>query len=123
MVKKILIADDEETIRKTVKECLKSDRYEMFEAADGNSTLRMARELKPDLIILDLMLPDKWGYAVCEEIKADPETQGIRVIFLTGRKSSPSQRLGELKGGDDYLVKPFTPAELRSKVRKLLEQE
>ena len=123
MAKKILIVDDEEIIREAVKLCLQDQGYELFEAENGNEGLRQTREHKPDLVILDLMMPDKWGYSVCEELKQDPDTKDTRVLFLTARRSAPSQRLGEIRGGDDYIIKPFTPNELREKVKKLLGLE
>jgi len=120
MPKKILVVDDEARIRKLVNLTLKDDGYEIQEAENGEKALRMAKEMKPDLVILDLMMPDKWGYDVCEELKSSPDTKNIVVIFLTARESRPSRKLGELKGGDDFMVKPFSPGELREKVKKHL---
>ena len=123
MAKKILIVDDEKVIRDLVKVCLKSQGYEVHEAENGGQALERAQHIKPDLVILDLMMPDKWGYAVCEDLRKNPETKDALIMFLTARKSSPSQKMGELKGGDEYMVKPFTPEELREKVKKLLGSE
>jgi two-component system alkaline phosphatase synthesis response regulator PhoP len=120
MAKKILIVDDEKSVREAVKVCLEKEGHQLYEAEDASTTLSLAREIKPDLIILDLMLPDKWGYNVCEELKQDPETKNIFIMILTGRRSTPSKKFGDIKGGDDYLVKPFTPAVLREKVRRIL---
>jgi len=121
-VKKILIVDDEENIRKLIKVCLKDEGYELSEAKDGNEALAKARVFKPDLVILDIMMPDKWGYDVCEKLKNNPETKDAIVLFLTARVSLPSQKMGELKGGDDYMVKPFKPGELTEKVKKILSE-
>ena len=121
MMKKILTVDDEKVIRDLVRHSLKDQGYEIHEADSGEEAIRKAREIKPHLVLLDLMLPDKWGYAVCEELKKDPETSSVPVVFLTGRGSSPSQKMAELKGGDGYIVKPFEPAELREKVRELIK--
>jgi DNA-binding response OmpR family regulator len=121
MGKKILVADDEKIVRDSVRLCLAKEGYEIHEAEDGADALARARELHPDLVILDLMMPDQWGYAVCEELKKDPATSNIPIMFLTARKATASQKIGELKGGDDYVVKPFAPEELREKVRKLLK--
>ncbi|HUT52060.1 MAG TPA: response regulator [bacterium] len=123
MGKTILVADDEKIVRDSVRLCLESEGYEIHEAEDSAQALARARELRPDLVILDLMMPDKWGYAVCEELKKDPATKNIPVMFLTARKGAPSRKIGEIKGGDAYLAKPFAPEELREKVRKLLKQE
>src|SRR3990172_21048 len=116
MGKKVMIVDDEAIVRDSVRLCLEGEWYEVVEAADGAQALDLARKNTPDLVILDLMMPDKGGYAVCEEWKRGAATQAIPVMFLTARKSGPSQKIGELKGGDDYLIKPFTPDELRVKV-------
>lgn len=122
-MKKILIVDDESEVRDAVRLCIEDGGYEIHEAPDGKEGLARAKEIKPDLVILDLMMPDKWGYAVCEELKEDPETKHAAVLFLTGRKSPPSMKMGEIKGGDDYIVKPFEPDELRGKVKELLGLE
>lgn len=120
MAKKILIVDDEEVIRDSVKLCLEGCGYELYEAENGEQGLERARELKPHLIILDLMMPDKWGYAVCEELRGHPDTRDAIIMFLTARGSAPSRKVGDLKGADDYMVKPFIPDELREKVKGLL---
>jgi DNA-binding response OmpR family regulator len=123
MPKKILIADDEEVVRDAVRVSLEGDDYELLEAENSEEALRIAKDIKPDLIILDLMMPDKWGYAVSEELKKDPHTKDTIILILTGRRSPLSRRMGEIKGGDDYIVKPFDPAELRKKVKMLLGME
>ena len=122
-MKKVLIVDDEASIRSLVRECIQTDGYELREAENGTEALKVAREFKPDLVILDLMMPDMWGYDVCAEIKKDPETSRAIVLFLTARSSRPSQKMGDLSGGDDYIVKPFNPLELREKVLKLLKAD
>jgi two-component system, OmpR family, alkaline phosphatase synthesis response regulator PhoP len=120
-MKKLLLVDDEKNIRNLLRECFKDQGYEIDEAEDGVEALEKARKFKPDLIILDIMMPDKWGYEVCEELKADPETKDILVMFLSARVSLPSQKMGEQKGGDFYMVKPFKPSELVEKVNEILK--
>ena len=78
--------------------------------------------MKPDLVILDLMMPDKWGYVVCDELKHDPQTRKIPVMFLTARTSHLSKKMGRVAGGDEYMVKPFKPKDLRARVKGLLER-
>jgi two-component system alkaline phosphatase synthesis response regulator PhoP len=123
MTKRILIVDDEEVARQLVKDSLEDQGYELFEAASGNEALAKAREVKPDLVILDLMMPDKWGYKVCEELKRNQETREAIVVFLSARGSAPSKKMGGLKSGDDFITKPFSPASLREKVKALLESD
>ena len=119
-MKKIFIVDDEETARRLIRMSLEGEGYEFYEAEDGDVALSQALKLKPDLVILDLMMPSKWGYAVCDELKREPGTRTIPVLFLTARQSSLSKRMGQIKKGDAYLTKPFHPEELRDAVRKLL---
>ena len=121
--KKILIVDDEEIVRQSVRLTLEDERYEIHEAENGDQALEKADRIKPDLVILDLMMPDKWGYRVCEQLKNNPDTKGCQVIILTGKGSGPSKALGELKGGDDFVTKPFEPGELREKVGRMLDLE
>jgi DNA-binding response OmpR family regulator len=118
--KKILIVDDEADIRELVRVSLEDEGFDLFEAADGKEALERARTLRPDLVILDLMMPDKWGYTVCEELKQGADTRQILVLFLTARTSAQSKKMGQLKGGDAFLVKPFQPQELKQKVKELL---
>jgi len=119
-MKKVLVVDDDENIRRLILACLRNENYELSEACDGNEALSQARSLRPDLIILDVMMPDKRGYEVCEELKKDPATKHSIVLFITARGGMSSRTMGELMGGDDYMAKPFRPTELVEKVRKLL---
>ncbi|OGP59445.1 MAG: hypothetical protein A2V67_07500 [Deltaproteobacteria bacterium RBG_13_61_14] len=120
MRKKILIVDDEANVRELVRVSLEDEGFDLSEAADGKEALELARTLRPDLVILDLMMPDKWGYTVCEELKQGADTRQILVLFLTARTSAQSKKMGQLKGGDAFLVKPFQPQELKQKVKELL---
>lgn len=120
MSKKILIVDDEANIRELVRVSLEDEGFDLYEAADGKEALERARTLRPDLVILDLMMPDKWGYTVCEELKQGADTRQILVLFLTVRSSAQAKKMGQLKGGDAFLVKPFQPQELKQKVKELL---
>jgi two-component system alkaline phosphatase synthesis response regulator PhoP len=121
MAKKILIADDEDNIRGLVVMTLEDEGFELHQARDGNEALDKARELKPDLIVLDVMMPGKVGYEVCEELKNDPATKDIYVIFLSSRTSPSSESSARSAGGDEWLYKPFDPGELRVRIKKALE--
>jgi len=118
---KVLIVEDQENIRKLIRKTVEKQGYELQEAEDGKGALAAVRQFNPDLVILDLMLPDMWGYEVCEELKKDPRTSHVKVLMLTARKSGPSQKMGELKGAEAYMIKPFKPNELNNKIRELLE--
>lgn len=120
MEKKILIVDDEDAIRELIRLTLEDEGYELYEAFDGQQALLKAQEIKPDLIILDVMMPRVVGYMVCREIKENPETQNSAVLFVSSRSSRTALNTMEMEGGDDYIIKPFEPSELRAKVKKLL---
>ena len=122
MASKILIVDDEEKIRTLIRTSLEFEDgdFEIFEARDGFEALEKAREIKPKLMILDVMMPGKSGYEVCKDIKSSPETRDIYVLFLTARGSAISEKTIQLSGGDELMIKPFTPDELGKKVRKAI---
>jgi DNA-binding response OmpR family regulator len=120
MAKKILIADDDDHIRELVQFALEDGGYELFFARDGLEALARAREAKPDLMVLDVMMPGKVGYEVCEELKKDPATQGIYIILMSARGRSKIEVAGKMQGADDIMPKPFDPLELAEKVKKAL---
>jgi CheY-like chemotaxis protein len=122
MTRKVLIADDEDMVRNLIKLTLKDDGYEIHEACDGIEALDKAREVMPDLIIMDVTMPGKIGYQVCRELKDDPATRNIYIMFLTARGSSLSKETVEMSGGDAFLAKPFVPNDLREKVRKAVSK-
>ncbi|HUT55782.1 MAG TPA: response regulator [bacterium] len=122
MAKKVLIADDDDMVRNLIKLTIRDDGYEVHEACDGIEALDMAREIMPDLIVMDVMMPGKVGYQVCQELKEDPDTRQIFVMFLTARGGSLSKETVELSGGDAFLSKPFTPRELRELIQKALSR-
>jgi len=123
MNNKILIVDDDANIRELVQMTLEDEGYEMHEATDGLDALKKAREIKPAVMILDVMMSEKSGYEVCEELKHDPETKGIFIIFLTARGSLVSEITGKKKGGDDFLPKPFESAVLKQKIRNAISRK
>ena len=119
---KVLIADDEERIRGLVKATLGSDsRFELLVAVDGSDALSVCREELPDLVLLDLLMPKKDGYAVCRELKRAPETRGIKVVMLTAMTQESNRRTAMELGAADFVTKPFSPAALMRKVEEILE--
>ena len=113
MKKRVLIVDDHAELRRLVSMTLEQDDYELHEAGDGWSALAAIKELQPDIVILDVMMPGGLdGYQVCETIKADPATANTRVIMLTARGQKYDLQRGEEVKADSYLVKPFSPLEL-----------
>lgn len=116
---KILIVDDETVIRKVVEHHLVQEGYQVIAAADGGSALDLVRTHKPDLVILDILLPDIDGIEICREIRKESITP---IIFLTAKNDSSDIVLGLGVGGDDYIVKPFNPKELIARVKANLRR-
>jgi len=114
---KILIIDDEAVIRNVLKSSLKKEGYEAWTAANGTEGLEMAAEILPDIILLDINMPDINGYEVLERLLADKETSDIPVIFLTARADKAEQVRGLEAGAVDYITKPFYLKEVLARIR------
>ncbi|MCX9028953.1 MAG: response regulator [Candidatus Methanoperedens sp.] len=116
---KILVVDDEKGIVSALKMSLESDNYKVIEAYTGDGAIRKACSEAPDLILLDIMLPDVTGYEICNKIKKHPLTRSIPIIMLTGM--GETGRIAGLElGADDYITKPFDLNELKAKIRTVL---
>ncbi len=120
MVKRILIVDDEEDLREILRYNLAKDGYGVLEAEDGNQALQILEQETVDLIILDIMMPDKDGYEVCREIQR--RQLDIPIIFLTAKDSEFDEVLGLELGADDYIKKPFSVKALVSRIRTVLRR-
>ncbi len=118
----ILVVEDEADIRELLAYNLKKEGYTVLEAGDGRLGLEKARSERPDLILLDLMLPGMDGLSVCRELERDPTTLPIPVIMLTARGEETDRVVGLELGADDYVVKPFSVRELLLRIRKLLQR-
>lgn len=116
----VLVADDDRDILQLVSFRLERADYEVVQANDGEEALRLVKELRPDLAVLDLMMPKLNGYEVIREIRRDEETKAIPVILLTARVQEADVARGFEAGADDYLKKPFSPQELRARVQAIL---
>ncbi|MBI4852765.1 MAG: response regulator [Acidobacteria bacterium] len=112
MSKKILVVDDSPTDMKRLTLFLKSKGYSISTATDGEKALEIVSEDKPDLVLLDIMLPKKNGFQVCREIKTDPVTKDITVILVTSKSQSTDRFWGLKQGADGYLTKPFEDNDL-----------
>lgn len=117
--KKILVVDDEKKILEVVRAYLEREGYTVFTAADGQSALEAADRGHPDLIILDLMLPDLSGEEVCQRLRQESE---VPILMLTAKSDEEERVKGLSIGADDYLVKPFSPRELTARVRAILRR-
>jgi len=120
MAKRILIVDDEVQLVEMVKMRLEAAGYEIISAYDGQEGFDKAKKDKPDLIILDLMLPKMDGYKVCGLLKNDARYSKIPIIMFTARVQDEDMRLGKDLGAEEYVTKPFDPKILLSKIKELL---
>jgi len=120
--KRILIVDDEEGIVKVVKMYLEHHDYEVITASDGQEGLDKAKTQKPDLIVLDLMLPKINGYKVCGLLKRDARYAKTPVIMFTAKAQEKDVKLGKKVGADAYITKPFEPEILLAKIKELLKE-
>lgn len=118
----VLVVDDEVSIRELLSFNLKKNAYDVLEAADGRQALKMVQEEKPDLLLLDLMLPEMDGLEVCRRLKEHPATADIPVIMLTARDEEIDKVLGLELGADDYVTKPFSMRELLSRIKAVLRR-
>jgi two-component system, OmpR family, phosphate regulon response regulator PhoB len=121
-VHRVLVVDDEPDITALVAYHLAKGGYRVATAANGRDAMRAAREERPDLVVLDLMLPGLSGYDVLAELRRREETKDIGVIVLTARKEEPDRIKGLVLGADDYLPKPFSPQELVLRVGAVLRR-
>jgi two-component system, OmpR family, phosphate regulon response regulator PhoB len=119
---RILVVDDEADILALVTYHLAKSGYRVSTAATGPEALRAARDERPALIVLDLMLPGMSGFEVLEQLRADTATSGIAVLMLTARREEPDRIRGLSIGADDYLTKPFSPQELVLRVGAILRR-
>jgi two-component system alkaline phosphatase synthesis response regulator PhoP len=119
--KKILIADDNENIREALTYLLEDEGYKIWLARDGADALKQAREVRPNILFLDIMMPVMNGYDVCRAIKTDPDLKDIYVIMLTAKGQVAEQERGKEAGANEYIVKPFSPMEILTKVKTILD--
>lgn len=121
---KILIADDESSLRILLRAVMSSEEgeFEISEAVDGNDTLAQINANKPDLLILDVMMPGLSGFEVCEKIKRDDKLKDIIVLILTAKGQVTDKEWANSVGADFFLSKPFSPLELLDTIKSLLAQ-
>lgn len=120
MAKRILIADDEPNIVISLEFLLRREGYEVVVATNGVAALDSVREQRPDLAILDVMMPQRNGFEVCQDLRGDPEMQGLRIIMLTAKGRDTEVAKGLALGADHYMTKPFSTRELVARVKALL---
>jgi two-component system, OmpR family, phosphate regulon response regulator PhoB len=119
-LKKLLIVDDEQGIRSLVRMTLESADFQILEAGDATEALELAHEHRPQLILLDVMLPDMSGLDVCRRLKKDPALAATAIVMLTAKAQSTDVSEAEQAGTDGYFTKPFSPIALTRKVEEIL---
>jgi two-component system, OmpR family, phosphate regulon response regulator PhoB len=122
-MRKLLIVDDEEGVRSLVRMTLESDTYEILEARRGEDAVNLVREHLPDLVLLDVMLPDTSGVEVCRQLKSDPHTKSVTILMLTAKAQSADLVDAENAGADGYFTKPFSPVALLRRVDLIFREE
>jgi two-component system phosphate regulon response regulator PhoB len=122
MSETILLIEDEEDVLDLIRYHLKKAKLRVFSARDGAEGLQLALEERPDLVVLDIMMPKLNGFEVAKRLKADPRTEPIPILFLSAKGEAESRIKGLELGADDYLSKPFSPRELVLRVQSLLRR-
>jgi CheY-like chemotaxis protein len=119
MQARVLVADDDPIILRLLEVNLGLEDFVVETASRGEDAIRRAQELRPDVIILDVMMPGMSGYEVAEQLRQDPDTSGIPVVFLSARAQEEDRKRGHALGVAAYVTKPFDPGELVDIVRRL----
>jgi DNA-binding response OmpR family regulator len=117
--KTVIIAENERMLRTLIRASLRKSRLRLLEAVNGTEALALARKERPEVLLLDVGLPEIDGYAVCRALKSDPQTSAIRVVMLTARAQRADRDRGLEAGADSYITKPFNTEELRAHVEQL----
>src|SRR6266498_1894061 len=122
MASRVLIVEDEPDIRGLLAFHLEREGYQVVKSTNGADALRQVRAMPPDLVLLDLMLPEMDGLEVCRRLRQDPATARLPIVMLTAKGDEVDRVLGLEIGADDYVVKPFSPKELLARVRAVLRR-
>ncbi len=118
----ILVIDDDELVSRTLQRALKLYDYQVMVAHSGTEGLHIARRHRPDLLVLDVIMPGTDGYQVCRQVRGDPMLKDVPILFLTARSKDEDKIEGFRAGGDDYLAKPFNMQELQLRIKAILRR-
>ena len=121
MAKSVLIVDDEASIVLSLRHLMQREGYDVRVAHDGEAALDAVRDAPPDLILLDVMIPKRDGYDVCQTIRENPNWSGVKIVMVTAKGLEVEAEKGMAVGADAYVTKPFSTRELAQQVRELLE--
>ncbi|HVQ76239.1 MAG TPA: response regulator transcription factor [Candidatus Binatia bacterium] len=114
---RVLVVEDEPDVAELIRYNLAKEGYDVALAPSGSDALKLVRDTRPEVVLLDIMIPQLNGWEVCRRLKQDPETRGIPIIMVTGRVEEGDKVLGFELGADDYVTKPFSPRELVARIR------
>ena len=123
MARSVLVVDDEPNIVLSLEFLMRKANYDVRVARDGEQAMAAIEEQPPDLVLLDVMMPNRDGFDVCQAIRAKPELQGVRIIMLTAKGRDVEREKGLALGADDYITKPFSTREVLERVRHYLDDE
>jgi DNA-binding response OmpR family regulator len=121
MAHKVLIADDEPNIVLSLEFLMEREGYDIRVAKNGDEALAQVAEFVPDLVLLDVMLPRRDGFEVCQQIRANPNWRGVKIVMLTAKGRDTEMLKGLALGADAYITKPFATKELVARVKQLLD--
>ncbi|MCB1405027.1 MAG: response regulator [Rhodobacteraceae bacterium] len=121
--KRILVVEDEDNIAVALDYLMTREGYEQKRTATGAGAVEMIRELHPDLVLLDVMLPEVSGYEICQNVRMDPALNDVKILMMTARGSAMERRKGLAMGADGFISKPFELKALRAEVRRILAGE
>lgn len=116
----VLIVEDEDNIALALEHLMRREGYRLARVASGADALPAIRRDRPDLVLLDVMLPEVSGYEICQAVRLDPELKAVKVLMMTARGNQMERRKGLALGADGFISKPFDVADLKSEVRRLL---
>src|SRR5256884_4388757 len=119
---RVLVVEDEQDVADLIRYNLAKEGYDVQLVGNGADALKLARESRPEVILLDIMVPQLNGWEVCRRLKQDPETRAISVIMVTGRVEEGDKVLGFEMGADDYVTKPFSPRGLVARIRAVVRR-
>lgn len=121
--KRILVVEDEDNIAIALDYLLTREGYEQQRLATGDGAVETIRDTRPDLVLLDVMLPKVSGYEICQNVRMDAELSGVKILMMTARGSSMERRKGLAMGADGFISKPFELKALRAELRRILEDQ
>lgn len=119
---RVLVVEDEDNVALAIEYVIRREGYDFRRIADGAEADHVLKDMRPDVVLLDVMLPNKSGYEICDRLRADRSLSGTRVIMMTARGSAAQRQLALSAGADDFLAKPFSLDDLRAKLKAQLLQ-